>query len=514
MSAVSSGGTAVLSVPKVTVEVDGHELPVPTAAALGPVRVRYEVSTPSVCEVDLAAPSGSLQLTHGQALTLRLEGASRELFEGEVVAIRHHLGPDGTHRVVLRGFDRSHRLRQNAPIRTMTDLTVADLVQAVAGDYGLGVDAETPGPRLPRVIQQGQSDLDLVSRLVAEAGLWWQLDQDQDQLRLSSWRPSGDLRRLTWGEDLLEVTVASDATAATDSVRALGWDPVERAVWDVTATGAQGGASVAAQLDRLGGSGERVQAGRIWASTDQAEGSARAELEARARAAVTLRAVVRGDAEWRPGDLLQIEGVDTDLAGPHQITMVEHLVDAVSGYVCILAAEDPPTPAVPTQSRSATVLALAEVVDVEDPDLAGRVRVRLPALDGMETEWLPVMALGAGRDKGLLCQPDNGDTVVLLQPADDPGRGVVLGGLFAGTLPAEAAGVSERAVRRFSFATPDGQRMLLNRDGDAVVISNAAGSRIEMTADAVLLHSEANLTVEAPGRRLLFRAQTIDFERG
>jgi hypothetical protein len=90
---------------------------------------------------------------------------------------------------------------------------------------------------------------------------------------------------------------------------------------------------------------------------------------------------------------------------------------------------------------------------------------------------------------------------------------VVLGGLFADHLPGDAAGVSDAAVRRFGWNTSDGQRLLLNRDGDQVVISNSGGTRVEMSSEAMLIHAAVDLTIEAPGRRMVIKADTIDFER-
>jgi uncharacterized protein involved in type VI secretion and phage assembly len=125
-----------------------------------------------------------------------------------------------------------------------------------------------------------------------------------------------------------------------------------------------------------------------------------------------------------------------------------------------------------------------------------------------------VISLGAGEDKGLLCQPDTGDTVLVLYAADDPGRGVVLGGLYADHPPGDAAGVADGAVRRFGWATSDGQRLLLSRDDDQVIISNGAASRLEMSKDSMIMHSDVDLTIEAPGKRLVIKADTIDFQRG
>ena len=91
--------------------------------------------------------------------------------------------------------------------------------------------------------------------------------------------------------------------------------------------------------------------------------------------------------------------------------------------------------------------------------------------------------------------------------------GVVLGGLHVDA-PADRAGVRDGSVRAYGLASPDGQLLVLDRDSDRVVLSNQAGSRLELTEAGVLLHAEADLTIEAPGRRLVIRADTVDFERG
>ena len=67
--------------------------------------------------------------------------------------------------------------------------------------------------------------------------------------------------------------------------------------------------------------------------------------------------------------------------------------------------------------------------------------------------------------------------------------------------PADRAGVRDGSVRSYGLASPDGQLLVLDRDSDRVVLSNQAGSRLELTEAGVLLHAEADLTIEAPGRR-------------
>ena len=498
---------ALRELPLPAVWLDGEELTGEALRTLGPLRIRQEASAPAVCELELDFTGSMPRPARGMAVRVRLEGAGADVFSGEVVALGHRLGPDGIHRVRLRCFDRGHRLRQTSAVTAHTDVSVAGLAEALAGRHGLEVTAAEPGPTWPRVIQQGESDLELLSRLVDEAGLWWQVQREV--LRLQRWE-AGEEHEVTWGIDLLEASVDSDATAAATTVRALGWDPVERDVWDAVVN-SSGAGSPAADGDLVGGEGLLTLAGRVYASTRHAEAQAQSDLDARTGAAGIIRAVVRGDLRWRPGVHLRLADQPADIAGPYLVRTVEHLVDSSTGYVCVLSSRPAPRPTRPV--AGGTAFTLAEVIEVDDPDRAGRVRVGLPAFDDVESEWLPVLSLGAGEGKGLLCQPDTGDTVLVLYAADDPGRGVVLGGLFADHLPGDAAGVTGRAVRRFGWNTADGQRLLLNRDGDAVTIGNGAGSMIEITKDAVRLHAEADLTIEAPGKKLTIRANTVDFER-
>jgi phage baseplate assembly protein gpV len=505
--------TAIAELPVPSVWLDNVELHAAVLQTLGPVRVRQEISAPAVCELELDLTGELSRPGRGMELRLRMEGAADDLFAGEVVVVSHLLGPDGIHRVRLRAFDKSHRLRQTSAVTSRTDMTATKLAGELAGQHDLGVSADEDGPEWPRIIQRGESDAELLSRVLSDAGLWWQLDGDE--LRLRRWETI-DEYEVTWGADLFEAVIDSDGTAAANSVRVLAWDPVERKTFDVQANSSDAG-TPAGIGDLLAGDGEFVLADRLLASSTHAEGLAQSELDYRTACVDTVRAVLKGDRRWRPGVGLAIADQPEKLSGPYLLTSVEHILDPFSGYVCVVSSMPVPRPARhPGQVAASGIgaFAMAEVTEVDDPDRAGRVKVKFAILADAESEWLPVISLGAGEDKGLLCQPDIGDTVLVLYGADDPGRGVVLGGLYADHPPGDAAGVTDGAVRRFGWATSDGQRLLLSRDDDQVLISNGATSRLEMSKDFMIMHSDVDLTIEAPGKRLVIKADTIDFERG
>jgi hypothetical protein len=121
----------------------------------------------------------------------------------------------------------------------------------------------------------------------------------------------------------------------------------------------------------------------------------------------------------------------------------------------------------------------------------------------------------AGPDKGLVLLPDLDDRVLVLLCRDDPAQGVVLGGLYgAGGLP-EVADLGAPAARRpFALRTPGGHLIQLDDGGDAVLVRDRAGSFVKLLPDRVLIHAEADLTIQAPGKSVVIRGNKIDFQKG
>ena len=55
---------------------------------------------------------------------------------------------------------------------------------------------------------------------------------------------------------------------------------------------------------------------------------------------------------------------------------------------------------------------------------------------------------------------------------------------------------------------------LLDDDRKKLHLKDAQGSTLEMAGDAVLLSAKTDLTIEAPGRKIVIRSSSVDFETG
>ena len=224
---------------------------------------------------------------------------------------------------------------------------------------------------------------------------------------------------------------------------------------------------------------------------------------------VVCQGTATGDPRLRPGSRVKVTGAGDPFNGRYVLTAVTHVIDSRMGYV----SEFSTTPPSPHRSRRRdTVVTKGIVTRVNDPDRLGRLRVSLPTFGSVETEWMGAVVPGAGKGKGLVVSPDVGDQVLVLFVHGDPAQGVVLGGLYGSGGPPDA-GVEGESIRRYTLLTGKGQKVLLDDTGSVIRLENSQGSYVELAPGKVSVHAETDLALEAPGRAIVIRGKSIDFER-
>jgi uncharacterized protein involved in type VI secretion and phage assembly len=503
----------MVALPEITVTAAGAPLPREAVRALGQVRVQQRLSLPALCELTFYDPPGPLTaVSHlGRGTDLRVSVADRQvpLFTGEVTAVEYVYGPSGEREVRIRGYDRLHRLRKRGEPRAHVQVTLEELARELVADLGLAVRASDPGPLWPRVIQHRQTDFELLNELADRCGLY--LTLREDALHLLTLEGTGRAVELALGADLLEARVEANDEPACRSVTASGWNPLRVEAFRGRTTRARVGRQVAADVvpDLRGGGRDRHRPGESVHDRRHAEAMAQAELDRHAAQEVTLWGVAQGNPRVRPGTPVVVTGLAERVAGRYTLTAVTHTLDHQRGFLSEFTTAAPP----PRPSSAGAVAALGEVTRVDDPEGIGRVRVSLPAYQDVETEWMHVLAAGAGRDKGLMILPDVGDRVLVLFSHGDPGQGVVLGALYGMQGPHDS-GVEGTAVRRYTLLTPGGQEIELDDARDRIRLADSTGSYVELTPERVYLHAAVDLEMEAPGRSVTIRGDRIDFERG
>ena len=203
---------------------------------------------------------------------------------------------------------------------------------------------------------------------------------------------------------------------------------------------------------------------------------------------------------------MQVAGIANHLAGQYVLASAIHQISRRTGFVTEIST-------VPPIMESSTKTVTAEwgtVTRIDDPNGLGRVSVSLPAIGKVETDWMGVVAAGAGSGKGLVVMPDVGDQVLVLFVGGDTSQGVVLGGLYGTHGPGDY-GIDGGSVRRFILATPGGQKIKLDDGEECIRVEDKGGSFLELSPKKARLHSAVDLEIEAPGCGVVIRGKTIDF---
>jgi uncharacterized protein involved in type VI secretion and phage assembly len=174
-----------------------------------------------------------------------------------------------------------------------------------------------------------------------------------------------------------------------------------------------------------------------------------------AAAAVVARGAGDIDGRVKPGITIGVRDAGP-ASGNYLVTEVEH-VYATSGFTTRFTA-GPRRPAGLVDTLASTPadpgflisgLVVAVITDNDDPDGAGRVKVRYTGINGqIESPWARVVTLGAGAARGAVFQPEVADEVLVGFERSDTRRPVVIGGLFSdkNTLPTGEKYVTGGAV--------------------------------------------------------------------
>lgn len=505
--------SGLVTIPQVEIAVGGAALPDELARSLGEIEVRQRLSMPAQVELTLldVAPGldGHALFTPGAALHLAVAGWREPLFAGEITAVEHSYGADHGHEVRVRGYDLLHRLRKRQEVRAHIQVNAAELAQEFAAALGLAVHVADAGPVWQRLYQHDHSDLALLVDVAARTGLY--LTVEENALHLITLAGMGTALPLTLGETLFEARIEVNADPACRQVTTTGWDPLRVEAHSGRATTARSDRPIssAAEPGRVGGDGHRKLVGERTPTDDHAQALAQAELDRRLAGEVMLWGVAAGSPQLRPGARIEVAGVAPSLAGRYVLTEVHHQIDAERGYISELSTAPP---AIAPRSKEA-VATLGIVTAVDDPQRVGRIRVALPAYGNVESDWLGMLSIGGGAGKGLVILPDVGDRVLVLLLHGEPGEGVILGGLFGMDGPPDS-GVENGAVRRYTLQTPGGQRLRLDDSERSVRFENKDGSFVELAPGKVRVHAATDLELEAPGRAIVIRGRSVDFQQG
>ncbi|MHB1295101.1 MAG: VgrG-related protein [Anaerolineae bacterium] len=503
------------------IKVDGEDLPAQAMNDLLEVTVDSSLHLPDAFTLHLHdedlhwVDEGPFVLGKEVEIAAQPEGggASRVLFKGEITAIEPEFDEGTLATLLVRGYDRSHRLHRGRHSAAYLQMTDSDIAARVAQDAGLRAQVDATSEVYEHVLQHNQSHMAFLTGRARRIG--YEVYVEDRTLHFQSPPAGGDALELEWGRQLRSFRPCQSLLEQVDEVIVKGWDPGTRQALTGQAErgrtepqagqGDSGAESASAAFEAA----RRVVVDQPVTSQAEADTLAQALCDELSGAYIEAEGWCYGLPELRAGRQVRVASVGRRFSGSYLVTSATHTYRADSGYTTSFAIHG---------RRNETILALLEspsavagsahapvigiVTNNDDPEGWGRVKVQFPWLsDDVESAWARVTGVGAGPDRGLYWLPEINDEVLLVFEHGDWNRPIVLGGLWNGQdsppIPNSEA-LENGAVHRRTLMTRAGHKLTLT-DGaeEGVVLETAGGHRLTLADQdqRVLLETAGGLAL-------------------
>jgi phage protein D/phage baseplate assembly protein gpV len=448
---------------KPKVEVDGSPLSEDLDPLLEQVIVDDHLHLPDMFTLRFRDPARDVlqqaKVQIGTAIRV-LAGAAGEvssqlLITGEVTSIEGEFGSRGTHTVV-RGYDPSHRLHRGRVTETYKNMKDSDIAKKVADGAQIPVGTIEDSQKVhPLVSQANLTAWEFLKARATEIGFEVLVLDGKFVFRRppqASEAPgpgtleSQEPLQLVQGTNLESFHPRVTSAEQVKEVQVRGWDPDQKKALVGTSPAKTTSAELSTSPEALAGkfgNGTFVVTDRPFSSQPEVDEAAKVFADHVASTFAEAEGVARGTPRLKAGAAVSVAVVGEAFEGRYTVTSSQHVFDD-GGYKTRFIVSG-------RQERSLLGLTsmgssngsgngggppmygvvIALVTDVRDPEDLGRIKIRFPWLsDTYESDWVRVVQLGAGKERGTWIMPEINDEVLVAFEHGDIRRPYVLGGLY------------------------------------------------------------------------------------
>jgi phage protein D/phage baseplate assembly protein gpV len=456
---------------------------------------------------------------------------TRKMIIGEISALTADLPSSGPAVVEVQGFDLFHgRLTRGTVYRQFGGenpnggLRDSEIVSRIAEEMQMhSIVEETDLHTSPR-IQKNQTNLKFLQDLALKNNCLVRVDAGTIYFgNQPPQRPN--VVRLEWGKTLLSFSPRLSTAGLVNEVVVRAWDQKrkQRIVVNVQRDATSPISISPEGLEQISkGSGGRSQ--RVIdvpvSSFLEAKAIAESILRNQQVTAIAGSGTCLGDPLIRVGGKLELSGIGR-FAGTYSITKLTHTLSDNGYLISFEVNTDTSTsasdsldafgqPSGPGQ-RSAPSTAVGLVLDNEDPDGLGRVKINLPGLSENETGyWARVAAPMAGAGRGMFFLPEKDDEVLVAFEQDDITRPYVLGALWNGQDKPPETNANMRVIKsrsghsvRFDDTTGAEKIEIIDKSGENSVT-------IDTKSSTISIKSTQDVVIEAPRGKISLRAKSVE----
>jgi phage protein D len=256
---------------------------------------------------------------------------------GEITGLEPEFTVRSMPRLVVRGYDRGHRLLRGRKTRTFSQQKDSDIASAIAGEAGLTGDVTDSQVTHDYVCQAHQTDMEFLKERAKRIN--YEVVVDGKKL---IFRPvqngESEIMTLTMEGDLLEFSPRLSTMRQLTETKVLGWDPKEKK--EILGQSKTGEEVSTMGGDKSGGALVQGPFGEATASlgdlpvATQAEADqvAKARLNSAALELISGEGICRGRYDLAAGKVIKIDGVGTRFSGQYYVVAASHRYRSSRAY--------------------------------------------------------------------------------------------------------------------------------------------------------------------------------------
>lgn len=532
----------------VVIKVDGAPLSSALFDKLTEVRVELSVGAAGQFTLRFLSDDGMAgEFKIGSEIAISFDNESLtpvEVIKGTVEGLAIDYEFD-RRQLTVTGYDARRKISTAAAPTTYTRQSYSDILSAIANRSGLSprIDSSLRSVVFDHVLQV-ESDLAFVHRIVTEQGLEWLVDGGNLIVRK---RASTATVQVEFGERLRRLSARYTTSERPEDVTVTSWDPVQKqAIVERKNPETPAGSVPLESRNRKKAAAKRkATATKVATSLDAASAVATGIARRMASGDLVGRGETVGDPAIKPGVALEISGVNADWNGTYYVTAAEHIYRDGDPYLTrfTIGANDSSSlvdllgaPGAPSTRSTGSARPLGQgvtigiVTNVENGARNhAEVKVKLPYLGDIESEWLRVAMPGAGSQRGIMFMPEVNDEVLVAFEHGDPTRGYVIGSVWNGEdePPVAWTSTSNHHLRSIksknghlmtfsdgngdakqfvSIVLADGKTTLLLGHDKIEVVANS-GKPIEVKNDRAKVVLAGNGDIKLEGQNITIKAQ-------
>jgi uncharacterized protein len=343
----TSEGSALL-VPDVLVKINGSPFPSEAKQDLVSASLQEDIEAPSMFTLrminwdminlkitwsddDLMAVGNEVEVHMGYVDNLQ------KLMVGEITGLEPAFRADEVPMLVVRGYDRRHRLLRGSKTRSFTQVKDSDIASQIAGDAGLTAQVEDTGVTLDYVLQHNQSDLHFLQQRARRIG-YEVVVEDKTLLFRPRQNAASEVLTLSREYDLIEFYPRLTTLSQVGQVAVRGWNPKDKeAVVAEAAAGSEsstmgGATSGPSAADSAFGQSRYTRIDRPVFSQAEADKMAAGQFNDMALAYISGDGIVAGRTDIRAGTVVNVEGLGERFSGNYYVISATHTYTPRDGY--------------------------------------------------------------------------------------------------------------------------------------------------------------------------------------